>query len=62
LTARELDILEHIARGESNAQIADTYVLSLKTVRNHVSNVFAKLGAATRAEVIVTARQAGLGH
>jgi DNA-binding NarL/FixJ family response regulator len=61
LTARELDILEHIARGQSNAQIADHYVLSLKTVRNHVSNIFTKLGAATRSEAIVTARQAGLG-
>lgn len=62
LTARELEILEHIARGESNAQIADHYVLSLKTVRNHVSNVITKLGAATRAEAIVTARRAGLGR
>ncbi len=62
LTARELEILGHIARGESNSQIADHYVLSLKTVRNHVSNIFTKLGTATRAEAIVTAREAGLGH
>jgi DNA-binding NarL/FixJ family response regulator len=61
LTERELQILDHIAHGDSNARIADHYVLSLKTVRNHVSNVLTKLGAASRAEAIVTARQAGLG-
>jgi DNA-binding NarL/FixJ family response regulator len=61
LTARELEVLELMARGRSNAQIADHHVLSLKTVRNHVSTVLAKLGAATRAEAIVLARRAGLG-
>jgi len=62
LTGRELEVLQHIARGHSNAQIADHYVLSLKTVRNHVSNIFTKLGATTRAEAIVAAREAGLGR
>lgn len=62
LTARELEVLEQLALGRSNAEIADHYVLSLKTVRNHVSNVLAKLGAATRGEAIVAARRAGLGH
>lgn len=61
LSARERDMLALIARGLSNAEIADHYVLSLKTVRNYVSNVLTKLGAATRAEAIVTAREAGLG-
>lgn len=41
-------------------QIADHYVLSLKPVRDHVSNVLTKLGVATRAEAIVAAREAGL--
>ena len=50
-----------MAQGHSNAYIADHFVLSLKTVRNHVSNVLAKLGASTRAEAVVKARQGGLG-
>jgi DNA-binding NarL/FixJ family response regulator len=60
LSQRERDVLTLIARGRSNAEIADHYVLSLKTVRNHVSNVLAKLGVSTRAEAIVAAREAGL--
>jgi DNA-binding NarL/FixJ family response regulator len=50
-----------MAQGHSNAYIADHFVLSLKTVRNHVSNILAKLGTSTRAEAVVTAHQAGLG-
>jgi len=61
LTERELEILDHIARGRSNTEISDALVLSPKTVRNHVSNVFAKLGARDRAAAIVRAREAGLG-
>lgn len=61
LSDRERDVLSLIAQGLSNAQIADHYVLSLKTVRNYVSNVLTKLGAATRAEAIVAAREAGFG-
>jgi DNA-binding NarL/FixJ family response regulator len=61
LTQREREILELMAQGHSNAYIADHFVLSLKTVRNHVSNVLAKLGASTRAQTVVKARQAGLG-
>lgn len=60
LSARERDILVLIARGMSNAEIADHYVLSLKTVRNHVSNVLTKLNV-DRAHAIVVARNAGLG-
>lgn len=60
LTDRERDVLVLMAQGMSNPQIADHYVLSLKTIRNHVSNVLTKLGAATRAEAIVAAREAGL--
>ena len=61
LTEREREVLSLMARGMSNAQIADTFVLSLKTVRNHVSNIFTKLGVPSRAEAIVCAREAGLG-
>jgi DNA-binding NarL/FixJ family response regulator len=61
LTAREREILELVAAGRSNAQIASTLFLSPKTVRNNVSNIFAKLHVADRAEAIVRAREAGLG-
>jgi DNA-binding NarL/FixJ family response regulator len=62
LTQREREILELMAQGHSNTYIADHFVLSLKTVRNHVSSVLAKLGTSTRAEAVVKARQAGLGQ
>lgn len=62
LTVRERQILELLAAGRSNAQIAATLFLSPKTVRNNVSNVFAKLQVADRAEAIVRAREAGLGR
>jgi len=61
LTEREREILELIARGRSNAEITSSLVLSPKTVRNHVSNIFAKLQVRDRAEAIVRAREAGLG-
>ncbi|MGW5671077.1 response regulator [Micromonospora sp. NPDC003776] len=62
LTAREREILELLAGGRSNTQIAQALYLSPKTVRNNVSNVFAKLRVADRAEAIVRAREAGLGR
>jgi DNA-binding NarL/FixJ family response regulator len=49
-----------IAAGRSNTEIARRLVLSDKTVRNHVSNIFVKLQAADRAQAIVRAREAGL--
>ena len=62
LTDREREILELIAAGRSNAEITNRLVVSPKTVRNHVSNIFAKLQVADRAEAIVRARDAGLGR
>lgn len=62
LSERERDVLDLIAQGLNNAVIAERLVLSQKTVRNHVSNVFAKLQVADRAEAIVRARNAGLGQ
>jgi DNA-binding NarL/FixJ family response regulator len=62
LTAREREILDLLAAGRSNGQIASALYLSPKTVRNNVSNVFAKLQVADRAEAIVRARDAGLGR
>jgi len=61
LTPRERDVLERIARGRNNTAIAAELGLSLKTVRNHVSNVFTKLRVADRAAAIVKAREAGVG-
>ena len=61
LTAREREVLDLVAAGRSNAQIAATLFLSPKTVRNNVSNVLTKLQAADRAEAIIRARDAGLG-
>jgi DNA-binding NarL/FixJ family response regulator len=62
LTAREHEVLDLIAAGRSNGEVAATLVLSPKTVRNHVSNIFAKLQVADRAQAIVLARDAGLGR
>ncbi|WP_433609345.1 response regulator [Prescottella agglutinans] len=61
LTEREREVLDLIARGHDNATISRRLVLSPKTVRNHVSNVFAKLGLPDRSAAIVRAREAGLG-
>ncbi len=62
LTAREKQILDGIARGLTNPQIAGLLGIVEKTVRNHVTNIFAKLGAAHRSQAIVIARKAGLGR
>lgn len=61
LTEREREILDLIASGRSNAEITNRLVVSPKTVRNHVSNIFSKLGVRDRAEAIVMAREAGMG-
>jgi DNA-binding NarL/FixJ family response regulator len=61
LTERERDVLERIAMGRGNAAIAHELMITLKTVRNHVSNIFTKLQVPDRSAAIVKARQAGLG-
>ena len=61
LSEREREVLELVARGYDNRRIAKLLFLSDKTVRNHVSSVLSKLGAADRAEVVQRARRAGLG-
>jgi len=61
LTGREHEILDLVARGLTNAEIARRLFVSDKTVRNHVSNVFAKLHVVGRAEAVARARDAGLG-
>lgn len=59
LTPRELEIAERIAQGRTNAEIAEQLGLSIFTVKNHVSNVLAKLHAQTRTEVAATVLNAG---
>jgi len=61
LTDREFDILQLLAEGLDNASIAGRLFLSPKTVRNHVSNVFAKIDAPDRPGAIVLAHRQGLG-
>jgi DNA-binding NarL/FixJ family response regulator len=61
LTPREREVLALIAEGFGNAQIAASLSISEKTVRNHVSNLFDKLGVWTRAQAIVFARDRGFG-
>lgn len=62
LTRRELEILDLLARGTGNQDIARALWLSAKTVRNHVANIVAKLKVNDRFEAIVLARDAGLGR
>ncbi len=62
LTDRERDVLDQIAAGRSNAEIARSSYLSDKTVRNVVSSIYTKLHAADRAAAIIMARDAGLGR
>lgn len=61
LTRREVEVLDLVADGRSNAEIADALVVSQKTARNHVSSILTKLGW-TRAEAIARAKDAGLGR
>ena len=60
LTEREREILQLIARGQSNTEIAHELFLSPKTVYNYVSNILSKLQVADRAQAIIRAREAGL--
>lgn len=61
LTPREREVLDLLARGLPNAVVAQELGIAIKTVGNHVSAIFLKLGVATRPEAIVRAREAGLG-
>lgn len=62
LTEREREVLDLVATGLDNRSIATHLYVNEKTVRNHVSAVFTKLGASSRSEAIVKARQAGFGN
>ena len=60
LTDREHEILNHIARGENNRMIADSLHITVKTVSNHISNIFNKMQVTDRAQAIVKAKDAGM--
>jgi LuxR family maltose regulon positive regulatory protein len=60
LTSRELQVLELLAAGKSNQAIASQFVLTLDTVKKHVSHVLGKLGAANRTEAVARARELSL--
>lgn len=60
LTEREMEVLTLMARGQSNADIAAALCISVKTVRNHVSNIFNKLQVVDRAQAVIRARESGL--
>jgi len=62
LSERETELLALIAQGRTNQEIAEQLGLTLKTVRNHVSNIFSKLQVADRAQAVIRAREAGLGY
>ena len=62
LTPREREVLEIVAQGLDNYAIAAALKISEKTVRNHVSIIFGKLGAASRAQAVALARDAGFGR
>jgi DNA-binding CsgD family transcriptional regulator len=56
LTRRERDVLLLLAAGHANQQIADELFISINTVKRHITNLFAKLGATSRSEAVATAR------
>lgn len=60
LSHRELDVLKLIARGYSNDEIARTLFISPHTVKNHVSNIYRKMGMDDRTQVAITALRLGL--
>jgi NarL family two-component system response regulator LiaR len=62
LTEREIEILQHMARGKTNQDIADELFLSERTVRTHVTNILAKLGLSNRTQAVLYALRTGIAH
>jgi DNA-binding CsgD family transcriptional regulator len=61
LTQREIDVLQLVALGESNREIADSLFISTPTVKRHLTNILGKLGASSRHEAVLFARSHGHG-
>lgn len=62
LTDREIEILQHMALGMTNQEIADKFFLSERTVRTHVTNILAKLDLSNRTQAVLFALRAGIAH
>ena len=62
LTSRECEVLGLLASGLNNTQIAERLYITPKTVRNHVTHIYTKLGVENRAQAVIFAREAGLGQ
>ena len=60
MSEREREVLELLATGASNQQIADQLVVTVRTVKKHASNIFGKLGASNRTQAVARARDLGL--
>ena len=60
LTGQEMKVLERLASGQSNKELARAFGLSPNTIKSHLANMFAKLGAATRTEAVTRARELDL--
>jgi DNA-binding NarL/FixJ family response regulator len=60
LTERELEVLEHVALGQTNREIAADLFISVRTAGVHVSHILGKLGASTRTEAATAAHRLGL--
>lgn len=62
LTEREIEILQHLAQGKSNQDIADDLFLSERTVRTHITNILGKLGLSNRTQAVLYALREGIAH
>ena len=60
LTARERDVLAHVARGQTNAEVAESLVVSVETVKSHLRSLLAKSGSRHRTELVVRCYEAGV--
>jgi DNA-binding NarL/FixJ family response regulator len=60
LSPREIDILQRVATGISNKEIAETLVISEGTVKNHLSNILRKMGVKDRMQAVIKAKELGI--
>jgi DNA-binding NarL/FixJ family response regulator len=60
LTARERDVLTYVARGQTNPEVAESLVVSVETVKSHLSSLLAKSGSRHRTELVVRCYKAGV--